>query len=209
MERGRPALTRARVLTYIRKHQPTSIMQIVRATGADRQHIRRIMKQLRMKGKTMVCEDLKRRFDEKTDKTPGLGPFGDCWEWTGGIDDGGYARGLIVNGKSIRGTHLSLMLDGQPRPGPQMIALHSCDHKCCVNPAHLRWGTDAENALDHRERGQRGKHWLPDDIVREILSSPESNTAIAQKIGITPSAICNIRKGRSHRHIFEEFYPSS
>lgn len=42
--RGRPPVTRARVLNYIEKHQPTSIMQICRATGAERSHVKRILK---------------------------------------------------------------------------------------------------------------------------------------------------------------------
>lgn len=43
-ERGRPPLTRARVLSYWRKHGPCTIMQIVRATGADRRHVQRIIR---------------------------------------------------------------------------------------------------------------------------------------------------------------------
>lgn len=43
MSRGRPPATRARVLGYIEKHKPETIMQIVRATGADRRHIYRIL----------------------------------------------------------------------------------------------------------------------------------------------------------------------
>lgn len=42
--RGRPPVTRRRVLTYIRRHQPNTIMQIVRATGADRRHVQRIIR---------------------------------------------------------------------------------------------------------------------------------------------------------------------
>lgn len=41
--RGRPPVTRARVLNYIEKHRPETIMQVVRATGADRRHIYRIL----------------------------------------------------------------------------------------------------------------------------------------------------------------------
>ncbi len=41
--RGRPPVTRARVLSYIEKHQPKTIMQVVRATGADRRHVYRIL----------------------------------------------------------------------------------------------------------------------------------------------------------------------
>ena len=42
--RGRPAVTRARVLNYWRDHGPCSIMQIVRVTGADRRHVQRLMR---------------------------------------------------------------------------------------------------------------------------------------------------------------------
>lgn len=41
--KGRPPATRARVLNYIEKHRPSTIMQVVRATGADRRHIYRIL----------------------------------------------------------------------------------------------------------------------------------------------------------------------
>lgn len=44
MNRGRPPVTRARVMGYVEKHGPCSIMQIVRATGADRRHVQRMMR---------------------------------------------------------------------------------------------------------------------------------------------------------------------
>jgi hypothetical protein len=42
--RGRPPVTRARVLNYIARHKPDTVMQIVRATGADRTHVYRILR---------------------------------------------------------------------------------------------------------------------------------------------------------------------
>jgi DNA-binding MarR family transcriptional regulator len=50
MTRGRPAVRRAQVLTYWRKHGPCSLGQIVRATGVERSRLCRIMKQLRESG---------------------------------------------------------------------------------------------------------------------------------------------------------------
>jgi DNA-binding IclR family transcriptional regulator len=44
--RGRPPVTRQRVLTYLEKHPGCSIMQIVRGTGADRRHVQRMMRAL-------------------------------------------------------------------------------------------------------------------------------------------------------------------
>ncbi len=42
--RGRPAVTRARVLTYWAKHGPCTIAQVVRATGAERNYVARVLK---------------------------------------------------------------------------------------------------------------------------------------------------------------------
>lgn len=46
MAKGRPPVTRARVLNYIEAHHPETIMQIVRATGADRRHVQRMVRSL-------------------------------------------------------------------------------------------------------------------------------------------------------------------
>jgi len=211
MARGRPAVTRARVLNYWRNHGPCPIMQVVRATGADRSYVKRILLQERtmeIHGKSLIIDDdVIRRFNEKIDKSPGQGPGGDCWIWIGARDSYNYARGIMVNGRMVRGTHLSLAIAGRERPSLDLIALHSCDNRPCVNPDHLRWGTDIDNAEDHRQRGRRGPHWLPDEVVHEIHRSNERNLDIARRLGMTPAAICNIRKGRAHKRIYDQYYP--
>lgn len=44
MARGRPPATRTRVMNYWREHGPCSIMQVCRATGADRRHVQRMFR---------------------------------------------------------------------------------------------------------------------------------------------------------------------
>lgn len=42
--RGRPPVTRARVLHYVANHSPCTINQVCRGTGAERSHVKRILK---------------------------------------------------------------------------------------------------------------------------------------------------------------------
>ena len=42
--RGRPPVTRERVLAYIEANDPDTLMQVVRETGADRRHVQRIVR---------------------------------------------------------------------------------------------------------------------------------------------------------------------
>lgn len=184
-------------------------MQVCRVTGAERSHVKRLL--FRALGEegilNMETTDRERaNYWSKVDKTPGFGPRGSCWAWLGVISPNGYPR-FSLRGRGLQATHVALELDGKPRGDVKLGALHSCDNKRCVNPNHLRWGTDAENHDDVRERGRRGMHWLPDEIVHEIHQSSETNTEIALRIGVTPSAVCNIRKGKSHRRIFEIYCP--
>lgn len=79
-----------------------------------------------------------------------------CWHWTGARNVQGY--GFIADrtgeGRKRRATHISLELDGRPKPDGKPYALHSCDNPQCVNPAHLRWGTAKDNAADMIARGK-------------------------------------------------------
>lgn len=43
-QRGRPPVTRSRIVTYWEKHQPCTLGQLIRGTGADRRYIQRLKK---------------------------------------------------------------------------------------------------------------------------------------------------------------------
>lgn len=89
-----------------------------------------------------MSEGLAEQFWSKVDKAPGHGLDGDCWVWTGATTHRGYGRLW-----RRMATHIALEADGRPQP-EGLFALHSCDNPPCCNPAHLRWGTHADNMQD-------------------------------------------------------------
>jgi hypothetical protein len=84
-----------------------------------------------------------------------------CWEWLGTRNvRSGYGR--FWDGRADSYAHRkSYFLFYGEEPG-ELDVLHSCDNPGCVNPAHLRLGTDLDNAQDKRERGRfRNQHSPP------------------------------------------------
>ncbi len=132
---------------------------------------------------------------------------GGCWEWTAFKQNKGYGRFSM---KPYQLAH-RIMHDFyfKKETPPSTMILHSCDNPSCVNPRHLSQGDHVENNKQRDNRGRqvakRGEeHWkavLTVDQVREIRASRESNQALARKFPVTKSAIGNIRRWRSWRHV--------
>jgi hypothetical protein len=91
-------------------------------------------------------------------------------------------------------------------------ALHSCDNPCCVNPAHLRAGTCAENMAEKvakgRSRAPRGADRpnavLTDEQAAAILADPRPYAAIAADYGVAAATIGSLKQRHSWRHIAGE-----
>lgn len=85
-------------------------------------------------------------------------PWSGCWIWTGHIDKDGYGQiaeyikntgkrtGLRAHRASYK-LHVGSIPDG-------LTVLHSCDVRCCVNPAHLSLGTNGDNCRDAIRKGR-------------------------------------------------------
>lgn len=89
------------------------------------------------------------RFWAKVDKTDG------CWNWTACTSHGYGQFKLSKAEKTVRAHRFSYFLH-YGEFDPKWRVLHSCDNPPCVNPAHLRLGTDADNARDRDDRGRNG-----------------------------------------------------
>lgn len=120
-----------------------------------------------------------------------------CVDWPF-VDPPGRPQALL-RGASVPASHVALDLFVGPRPSKEHQALHSCDRGLnCVNPAHLRWGTELENRLDQveRRRGSIGKVGL--EGAKDVLRKFDAAVAqIARDHGVTRDAVLGIALGKS------------
>ncbi|MGW1533924.1 HNH endonuclease signature motif containing protein [Streptomyces aureus] len=77
-----------------------------------------------------------------------------CWEWKPGVSGGWYGS-YYRDGRNVRPHRAAYEALVGPIP-EGLLVRHDCDNPPCVNPAHLRTGTDRDNAQD---RDSRGRNW--------------------------------------------------
>jgi len=147
------------------------------------------------------------RFWSKIDRTPGLGPNGDCWLWIGCADEKGYGR-FEFRRKKWFAHRLAWAFAKQAIP--QEDLLHSCDTPSCCNPDHLREGTQAENVQDAIDRGRfaigskSGVSVINEAIAAQVkrhLGSGKSPKVVAEEIGIAKHIVQDIKRGQTWRHV--------
>lgn len=148
-------------------------------------------------------ETLMRRFWAKVDKTPGLGPNGDCWLWKGRRNGHGY--GEIKVAGVYRAAH-RIALFGVDNLKTRLFACHHCDNPQCVRPEHLFAGEAVDNIRDMFLKGRAGNvgattRKLTDDDVRAIRESSDRQCVLARRFNVNGSAIRQIRLGATYRDV--------
>lgn len=128
--------------------------------------------------------------------------------------------GVIWNGERIVLVHRQSWIEHKGPIPTGMNVCHHCDHPLCIEPLHLFLGDHAANVADkiakgrqprgelvsQRNRGRRkgrrgfnrGARVLSDDAIETILAKTDTPTILAERYGVSRTAIYNVRsKGAS------------
>jgi len=88
----------------------------------------------------------------------------ECWEWTGARMEVGYGAYRLPKergGKLETAHREAWRLTHPDQPIGDLLVLHSCDNRPCVNPAHLWLGTHKDNTRDMFAKGRNGGRLIP------------------------------------------------
>lgn len=128
----------------------------------------------------------------------------ECWWWLGGTITAGYGRFYIGAGEIYAHIFAWRISNPSKRIGKRFI-LHSCDIPHCVNPAHLRPGTQKDNMQDARRRkrlatgNRHGTKTCPDRVARGDCSGARLHPEAYPKGEDRPNSKLNPPKVREIR----------
>lgn len=136
----------------------------------------------------------------------------ECWSWLGGISSNN--RGMMrVDGQQTNAHRISFRIFCGEIENNTVI-MHKCDNPNCVNPNHLRKGTQQENVDDmyakNRQRhtpskgSKNGRAVLNEADVKDIkglLHQGYSQSEIARMYEVTPRTVCAINAGTLWSHV--------
>jgi hypothetical protein len=133
-------------------------------------------------------------FEDRIERTS------DHWYWTGTIHPKGYG---YYNAKRAH----RLAYEKYVGPIPEgVIVRHSCDVRHCVRPDHLLLGSPADNSQDMKDRARQARGESHSQVklteaavreIREMLVQGHTQRFIAERMRISQTTVCDIKRGKS------------
>lgn len=144
------------------------------------------------------------RFYDKVMPEPNTG----CWLWLSTTNWKGYGQ-FWINGKYQMAHRISYLWNVADIPDG-LLVLHTCDNPSCVNPDHLRVGTNQDNMTDRNKKNRQAKgnfhgnrKLIDEDIIsiRSMIDSKIPLRQIANAFGVTRRNINDIKNKAIWNHI--------
>lgn len=151
------------------------------------------------------------------------GDIGACWVWTGTLRLDGY--GHFKMKRKLYGAHRFFWMLRHGEIPKGLCVMHLCDRPLCVNPAHLRIGTNAENTADRHAKGRsasgdkNGMRLYPERVrrgegqsksklkeadireIRRLIAEKIPKNGIALRFNVSAGLISHIASGIAWKHI--------
>ena len=135
---------------------------------------------------------------------------GECLLFTGSKDGCGYGR-INRDGQLVR-LHRAVWERDHGAIPYRHVVMHTCDRPDCIEPTHLRLGTQRENIADMDRKGrrvslvgseQRCAKLTESDIpkIRRALQWGATCAELAGIFGVTEGMIRHIKKRRAWTHV--------
>lgn len=138
-----------------------------------------------------------------------VGEVEDCWLWKGTIEQG-YGR-LYFGGRRRYAHQVAWELANDRTIPKGLCILHSCDTQNCVNPGHLRLGSQEQNMREMKDKGRslRGSahpHAKLDEdkvsLIRKVAGKKRiTQKEIAELAGISYGQVRKIIAGERWQHV--------
>lgn len=124
-----------------------------------------------------------------------------CWEWSGYTSNRygefyiGKHKDEPISAKAHRVSYMFFIGEISRKE----VVMHECDNTLCVNPAHLRKGTQAENVLDCVKKGRHNNQNKYKKVCKNGHSLSGDNLSV-ESTGFRRCQICRREYERKWRH---------
>ena len=133
-----------------------------------------------------------------------------CLEWNRHLNWSGYALGSF-SGKTMAMHRVVANLTLE-KPLEADTVMHLCDNRKCINPEHLKWGTQAENNADKVAKNRQGRMFgsknprakATEKMVvemRELRNAGMTGIAIAEKYGMNKWTVYALLRGDTWNNV--------
>ena len=145
--------------------------------------------------KTMANFSTKYNIDDETG----------CWIWCASSARGGYGQFNTSkdDGRKWYRAHRFSYEAYKGKIPDGYVVMHVCDTPACVNPDHLKVGTQADNIADRDAKGRgkwtlpsHRKHMLSKEDLLYIISSGKSDGELSEMFKVNRGWIWKAKRGQ-------------